>query len=102
VEDSELKASLERINDRTLWTWGWFFCVVVTLAAIAQIAMDWHLRGSAGKITACSFVLVLIAWPLVVVVAKRNRRLSNGSLFFGAYLLVMTAIAAFGPGAHAN
>ena len=102
MDDPELQASLNRIKDRALWTWGWFFCVAVTLVTIAQIAMDWHLRHYAGKITAASFVAFLIAWPVVVGIARRRRRLSSGSLFFGAYFLLILAIEAFGPLAHAN
>jgi hypothetical protein len=103
MQDPELQASVERINDRALWTWGWFFCGIVTLLAITQIAMDWHLRHSIGKITGVSLVVFLIAWPANVGISlKRRRRLSSGSLFIGAYFLLMLAIEAFGPLARAN
>jgi hypothetical protein len=99
MEDPELQASVERIKDRALWTWGWFLCVLVTLSAIA---MDWHLRHSIGKITGATLVAYLIAWPLNVGIFRRRSRLSSGQLFIGFYFLLLLAINAFGPLAHAN
>ena len=103
MEDLETKAALERINERNLWTAGWFLCVVVTLLGMVQVAEDWHLRSSTGKTLAVLFVLLLVTWPIQVGIARKRRRtISSGALFMSAYLILMLAIQAFGPLAHAR
>src|SRR6266705_2429979 len=104
MHDPELQASLERINDRHLWTAGWFLCAVATLFTLAMIAEDWHLRNYTGKLLAGALVAVLIAFPTSVITLKKRKWISAsaGTLLFGAYMLLLTAIQAFGPLARAR
>ena len=59
MRDAETQAALEVINDRNLWTAGWFLYGVVTLLVVVQIAMDWHLKGLAGRLTAGGLLVFL-------------------------------------------
>ena len=103
MKDAETQLSLERINDRNLWAVGWSLCVIVTLYVVALIALDWHLRGLAGKLTAGSLLVFLIVWPTILLIGlKRRQRMLGGALFFGAYMLLMLAVQAFGPLARAR
>jgi hypothetical protein len=104
MNDAETQAALERVNDRNLWSKGWFLCVVVTLFAVARIAVDWHLRGLAGKLTAgpTGSVSHGMADNRSYRVLKRRKRVSGGALFVGVYMLPVLAMQAFGPLARAR
>ena len=103
MRNPELQASLERINDRNAWTVGWFLCAVVSVMAVVEMAADWHLRGSIGKLAGSSLILLLVVFPVVLIVRRRSGRpISNGWLLMMTYLFVMATIQAFGPLAHAR
>lgn len=103
MQDSEDPSGLEPNRDRSQWVLGWIVCVTVSMLAFAMIVLDWAHRTRLGKFAAASFIFFLAAYPAAIAIRTKMRKaITPGWVLLSGYILLMLALQAFGPLAHAR
>ena len=103
MRDSDSQVALDRIEERNQWVLGWVVCATVSISAVAMIALDWARRTPMGKFAAVSFIFFLVVYPSAIAIRRRMRKaVTPGWVLLSGYILLMLALQAFGPLAHAR
>lgn len=101
MTDKETQAAITRIQDKSWWTVGWFWCVIGSGIALIQIVRDWNAWNFFGRTVGICLIAMLVLLPLgVMVKLKKGEPVYVGWLLSASYAQLFFSILAFSYEMH--